>query len=255
VTDDWNPSDPDATRVHYDLATWTFEQMAELASDLAEAAVPHAWDGSELMVPEEDEERTDQIIAEVEERLGMPSDDEAAARQPIALADDADAMEFELDDYQPREREVVTAQLVARSIPFRWEDNVLLVSVEDESTVDSILDHIDEAHDGDAEDLDDLDGSDDGEEQLPFETLTTFFLAGERLRRNPLDAGGLEQLLAATEVADPDHPPYGVDRRLWTRSCELADGLAAALVDGDDPDVEQAEEIATELHDLLRPYV
>ena len=34
-------------------------------------------------------------------------------------------------------------------------------------------------------------GDDDGDEeadQLPFETLTTFFLVGERLQRNPLDA-------------------------------------------------------------------
>jgi hypothetical protein len=253
VTDDWNPSDPEATRVHYDLATWTFEQMAELAADLAEAEIPHAWDGNELMVPEDAEAETDEIIAEVERRLGMPDDDEAAARQPIPLADDSEAMEFELDDYQPRERELVTAQLVARSIPFRWEDDeVLLVNVDDEEVVDTILDHIDEARLDAADDIDD--GDDDGEE-LPFETLTTFFLAGERLRRNPLDADGLDQLLQAIEVADPEHPPYGVDRRLWTRSCELADALAAALVDEDDPDVDQAETVATQLHDLLRPYV
>ena len=36
MTDDWNPNDPDATRVHYDLAMWSFDQQAELASDLAE---------------------------------------------------------------------------------------------------------------------------------------------------------------------------------------------------------------------------
>ena len=52
VTDDWNPNDPDATRVHYDLSDWSFEQMAELAAALADAVVPHAWDGNELIVPE-----------------------------------------------------------------------------------------------------------------------------------------------------------------------------------------------------------
>ena len=29
---DWNPNDPDATRVYYDLSAWTFDQQAELAA-------------------------------------------------------------------------------------------------------------------------------------------------------------------------------------------------------------------------------
>jgi hypothetical protein len=75
------------------------------------------------------------------------------------------------------------------------------------------------------------------------------------LQKNPLDADGLEQLLAAIDVADPDRPPYGVDKRLWERTCELADDLAAALVDGDEPDAVETQAVAGELHDLLRPYV
>ena len=39
------------------------------------------------------------------------------------------------------------------------------------------------------------------------------------------------------------------------RMCELADELAAALVDGDEPDVVETQAVAAELHDLLRPYV
>ena len=82
VTDDWNPNDPDATRVHYDLSRWSFDQQAELASDLAEAEIPHAWDGNELLVPEEFEIATDTAITLVEERLGI--DDEAAGRRADA---------------------------------------------------------------------------------------------------------------------------------------------------------------------------
>ena len=98
------------------------------------------------------------------------------------------------------------------------------------------------------------DGEED-EERLPFETLTTFFLAGERLQKSPLDADGLEELLAALDVADPAEPPYGVERRLWERTCELAEELADALAAGDEPDEDEARAVATELHDLLRPYV
>ena len=79
VTDDWNPNDPDATRVHYDLANWSFEQMAELAATLADAEIPHAWDGDELVVPESAEEATDDVVAQVEMRLGIAGDPEGTA--------------------------------------------------------------------------------------------------------------------------------------------------------------------------------
>jgi hypothetical protein len=128
------------------------------------------------------------------------------------------------------------------------------VSTDHEELVDSILDDVENDEGVELPDESE-DGGDGTEDRLPFETLTTFFLAGDRLQRNPLDADGLEQLLSATDVADPDRPPYGVDKRLWQRMCELADDLAAALVDGDEPDVVETQAVAAELHDLLRPYV
>ena len=257
MTDDWNPNDPDATRVHYDLANWSFEQMAELAAALADAEVPHAWDGNELIVPESAEEQTDDIVAQVEMRLGIASEGDvvdAPAREAMPLADDASTTEYDLAEWEQSERDLITSHLIARGLPFRWEDDVLLVSTDHEELVDSILDDVE--NDEGVELPDESDDSGDGtEDRLPFETLTTFFLAGDRLQRNPLDADGLEQLLSATDVADPDRPPYGVDKRLWQRMCELADDLAAALVDGDEPDVVETQAVAAELHDLLRPYV
>ena len=252
MTDDWNPNDPDATRVHYDLESWSFEQMAELAAALADAVVPHAWDGNELIVPESAELATDDIVAQVEMRLGMTVEMAEAAppREAVRLADDAPSTEYDLAEWEQGERDLVTSHLVARGLPFRWEDDVLLVGTADEELVDSILDDVEND-----EGVDLADDGDDDADQLPFETLTTFFLAGDRLQRNPLDADGLEQLLSATDVADPARPPYGVEKQLWQRMCELADELAAALVDGDEPDVVETQAVAAELHDLLRPYV
>ena len=202
MTDEWNPNDPDATRVHYDLANWSFEQMAELAATLADSEVPHAWDGDELIVPESVEQQTDDLVAEVELRLGIDSNAEPTPRQPVALADDAASTEYDLAEWESSERELVTAHLVARGLPFRWEDEILLVGTADEELVDAILDEV-ENDDG----IEIPDDTGDEADQLPFETLTTFFLAGDRLQRNPLDADGLEQLLNATELADPDRPP------------------------------------------------
>ena len=59
---DWNPNDPDATRVHYDLAAWDFDQQAELAAAMADAEIPHAWEGTELVVPESHEDAADELI-------------------------------------------------------------------------------------------------------------------------------------------------------------------------------------------------
>jgi len=299
---DWNPSDPDAVRVVYDLSKWTFDQQAELASELADGEVPHTWDGTDLVVPEEAEQATDLVIADVEARLGITDDggDDAEGGddadgdpdgvdlldtpEPIVLAADAPTTEYDLSEWPPADRMTLTHALTRGEVPFRWEgQNVLLVGTTDEDLVDGLLDQIER---GEYSDPDTAPAA--GADQLPFETLTTFFLAGERLRKDPLDADGIEQLLAATEVADPQRPPYGVQPRLWQRVCDLADRLAVALVgsgddepepvavDGDGPDPEDAAEvvalvgtgdvddpfdfdlaveIATQLHDVLRPYV
>ena len=256
MTDEWNPNDPDATQVQYDLSAWTFEQMAELAAELAEAAIPHSWDGNELIVPESAEEDTDDVIARVEMRMGIESDGETeVVREPVPLADDAPSTEYDLAEWEDDERELVTKHLVDRGLPFRWEEDILLVSTDDETVVELILDDVENDEGDDDTEEDGAPAEADDTDRLPFETLTTFFLAGDRLQRNPLDADGLEQLLSATAVADPERPPYGVERQLWQRMCELADELAAALVDGDEPDVVETQAVAGELHDLLRPYV
>src|SRR4029079_12066409 len=104
------------------------------------------------------------------------------------------------------ERELVTKRLIDRGLPFRWEEDILLVGNEDEALVEPILDEVENGESPDDEDDVDADGEQDDTDRLPFETLTTFFLAGDRLQRNPLDADGLEQLLSATAVADPERP-------------------------------------------------
>lgn len=252
---DWNPDDPDATRVHYDLSTWTFDQQAELASEMAEAEIPHAWDGSELVVPEESEQAAELLIDVVEQRFGIRYDsdeDEADSQAPerVQLEPGAATTEFGLDEWEATDRGAVDRALVGAGIPFRWEAMTLVVATDDEDVVDAILDGVEAG-----EATDELVEAAEEADQLPFETLTTFFLAGERLRRNPLDADGLEQLLAATKVADPRRTPYGVERRLWERTCALAEQLADVLANEVDVDADAAMAVAEELHDLLRPYV
>jgi len=261
VSDEWNPNDPDATRVLYDLSRWTFDQQADLASELAEADVPHTWDGAELVVPETHEALADSTITRVEQRLGIVYDDDAEVADddrtplppPVDIPEGDATTEYELDDWEAGERQMLTRALNRQEIPHRWEGDLLLVTTEHEAIAEDLMDLVETGNFTPHED--DVDELDDDAARLPFETLTTFFLAGERLQRNPLDADGLEQLLAAVEVAEPTRPPYGVEIRLWQRTCELADELAGALVDDDVPDEDAAASVASELHDLLRPYI
>jgi len=261
VTDDWNPNDPDASNVMYDLGGWSFDQQAELAAELAEADIPHTWDGSELVVPESHEAAADSTVTRVEARLGIVYEDTAnvgtggggvgggTSRQPLDIPSGAASTEYDLAEWAESDRQSITQALTAQQIPYRWEDDLLLVSTVHEEAAESLMDTIE------AGEFAMLPHDAGNETELPFETLTTFFLAAERLQRNTLDADGLEQLLDALEVADPDRRPYGVELQLWLETCELADALAGALVDADVPDQETAMAVATDLHDLLRPYV
>ena len=60
---DWDPNDPDAVKVHYDVSAWNLEQRAELSAALADEDIAHVWADDELVVPEELEDRTDALFA------------------------------------------------------------------------------------------------------------------------------------------------------------------------------------------------
>ena len=249
---DWNANDPDSIRVMYDLSDWNFDQQAELAAELAEADIPHGWVGSELAIPEQFEAMTDAIFEALELRLGIVgsggevSDVDTPARE---LGDDTTLTEYDLSEWDDLETSVVADSLTAANIPFRWEDDILLVPTSDEEAVDEILDDVESGN------YIPVNDDTSASYELPFDTMNSFFLAGERLRRESFDGTGVERLLDALKVADPTRPPQGVELGVWRRSCQLAEELADILVDGDLPDLEAVRAVANDLHDLLRPLI
>ncbi|MBU3704610.1 MAG: hypothetical protein FGM42_09605, partial [Ilumatobacteraceae bacterium] len=68
---DWNPLDPDAESVHYDLGAWNLDQRAAVAEVFAEAEIPHAWVGDEVVVPAELEEVADVLLDRLEQEFGV----------------------------------------------------------------------------------------------------------------------------------------------------------------------------------------
>ncbi len=261
---EWNPSDPDAAKVFYDLSTWDFDQQAELASALADAEIPHTWEGIELVVPAEAESATDDVFAGLERRFGIAgtADDESAPDDgemvdadgapatAHAFVEGAPVTDYDLTEWADLERSLVLESLSAAAIPNRFIDGVLSVPTSAEQDVDDILDEVESG-----EMIPVINDGPDGD-VLPFESLNSFFLAGERLRKNPRDADGLERLLEALQLADPNRPPRGVELRVWRRCCELAESLADALAEApDDSELEHVTPVAEALHDLLRPLI
>lgn len=128
---EWDPKDPDAPTVRYDLGDWSLDERVDLVALLAEADIRHDWDGTELLVPADRESDVDSIIDEVED------DDDA----PESL--EGELEEFEIDGWTSADRMEFAALLVERGIRHRWEDDLLIVGVDDADMVDDLLDEFD----------------------------------------------------------------------------------------------------------------
>ena len=233
---DWDPTDPDAVNVLYDVSAWSVDQRGELAAAFAEAGHPHAWEGDELVVPEEIEDAVDELFDRLERELGP---------FPVALAADAPSTEFGLDEWPPGDIEVLRRALLEAEIPHRWHRATLHVVPDAEHVVDELLDAIES---GDVAAL--------GEEVAgaPEGALNTMFTTADRLARDPADATARNELFALAPLLDPGQPPFGVTVRVWSHAVTAAQTLVAEFHAPDhDPSgvIGQAQELRT----IVRPYV
>lgn len=238
---DFDPNDDRIVKVHYDVSAWTFDQQAELAEALAEASLPHAWDGVELVVPEIVEERVDQLFETLEQRLGP---------FPIGLAEGEPSTEFQLDEWAEAERAVLTTALVEAEVPHRWEGSTVVVAEDAENSVDDLLDAIESGELFVADEA----GADDP----PDGVLTDIFLAADKLAKNPLDATARSTLIELAEVTDDKHPPYAFAPRTWQGVVAGVNKIVDRVVadaSGTGDESSDVIEYAQELRSLLRPYV
>ncbi len=238
---DFDPHDPDVVKVHYDVSGWDFDQRAELSAALAEADLPHVWDGDEVVVPEVVEGDVDALFDELERALGP---------FPIVLTDEEPATEFGLDEWTDEDRAVLTDALIASEVPHRWTGTTVLVATDAEDAVDDLLDAIEAGE---------LMAVGDGESGPPEGALGDIYLAADRLAKDPADGRARTDLLDLHPQVDAKHPPYGMAKRPWASAVGLvgsivdiveADGVTAnADVDSD------IIGVAQQLRSTLRPYV
>ena len=239
---DFDPDDPTVVKVHYDLAAWSFDQRATLTEALADADLPHAWDGDELVVPEIVEARTDALFERLEAEFGPFA---------IALDDDAESTEFGLDEWSAADRALLAESLIASEVPHRWDGTTVHVAQDAEDAVDDLLDAIE------AGEL--LSATDEAAHEPPDGVLGSVFLAADRLARDAVDARARQTLMELAEQIDAAHPPYAFAPRTWARAVgDVEEIVALVHQDADTAGDEHADRLgerAGALRDLLRPFV
>lgn len=282
---------PEDQQVVYELGVWPLGLQTAAAQALAESGIPHGWDGTDLVVQLDHERAVDALLDEIESAepgvvgAGWLDEDPGEAAEVVVAADDLDGgepvdpdadeatgdeLEYELDEWPPEDRGLLSDRLDAARIRYRWEgDDVIVVSMADEEAVEAMLDEI--------EYPDALAPDEDADDEAPFELMSGLFVAADRLKGNPRDPDGLEGLIAFVSEATAEQPPFGMEPGVWVSAVvqanELADQIAGdeAAADSagdrladlvvDDDDGEPAfarDEVMTRaamLRDLLRPYV
>lgn len=231
---DFDPNDPDQTKVHYNLAGWGFEQHAELSETLAERGIPHVWDGDELVIPEQIESYVDALFDELEAELGP---------FPVPLSDGDPSTEFGLDEWPARDIETLRQSLIEAEIPHTWTGRTLLVAQDAEDVVDDLLDAIEA---GDVASIDE-------DAEAPDGALHDLYVASDRLARDATDAGSRRTVLDLVPQLAPTAPPFGLAAAAWAVIVGHAQAVVEQFESGGDPEAVTAA--ASELRAVCRPYV
>lgn len=207
----------------------------------------------------------------------------AVTEEPAMLAPDDDEVAFVLDEWPVTHRGEATAILVENGIPYRWEAGMaLVVPGEVEEQVDALLDEAENvADEGDFDDEEDEDGdegadegfegevlegeivdaADDGEEdegdedggEEAAEAMSDLYLVADRFQHQPWDVPLAADLTKLSTHIATLLPPYGIDRKTWSRLGDLAAAVVTAVEAGAEDDVVAAETRA--LREFVREYV
>jgi hypothetical protein len=232
----------DDEKVVYELGEWPLEVQAEAAQVMAESGIPHTWDDTDLVVHLDFEEQVDALLEEVER--------EAIANGQLEPSGDSEGdgaeVVYDLSDWGEADRQKLDKRLDEGDVPHLWEGTSLVVAATDEAMVEELLDAV-EHPDALAPEPDDTD--DAADDEVRHELLSDLFDAADRLKRDPGDDRGLEELTEVLGEADEDRPPYGFPPAVWRAAIVLAGELGDLLVvasggevDDEEGDAEQLEE-------------
>ncbi len=238
MSDEDGGSDGDE-QLGYDLGDWSRDARMLLDRLLEAGSIARVWEASTLVVRADDEGAVGELIDQVE-----------ASEEP-PLDPDLPQVAYEMEGLGEDERARVGAALTERGIAHGWDETDDLVVYErDEERVEQLLDEIEYPDALDAAD----DPSDGGDGLMAQDTLSTLFVAADRLRRNVRDHQGVLALVDAADTVAGLSLPYGFEAGTWRRLVERSGALRAAIEAGELDDDELGEQ-AEDLRRTLRPYV
>ena len=166
----------------------------------------------------------------------------------LAKGNDEDEVDYDLGEWQVGERSSATTALLEAEIPYRWEQNlVLVVPAVAEDEVDVLLDELDEV-----EELEEDDVAVDGG-AMAQEAMGDLFVAADRLQHDPLDEKMAADLLMAAGTVSASAAPYGIERTVWRQIQGLSSTLATDLEEAADEETVAAD--ARALREYLRDLV
>ena len=186
---------------------------------------------------------------------GLSLEDPPAILAPAE--NEEDQIAYDLAEWPPEDRAIASADLVELDIPYRWEDNiVLVVPAAVEEQVDAILDEIDEnALASDEAALVDLETGEDGGEEAAT-AMSDMFLAADGLSNDTYDEEKVVEFIEAASAVGQCLPPYGMEPLVWNRIQTEASAIVTTLEKGEDGDDDEAvTSAARALRDFLRNYV
>lgn len=215
----------------YELDDWTEQARVALRERLEMLALPHRWEGTNLVVAPSTEAWVERVMDQVEDEAGDKLDD---ADEQIA---------YDLTGWDDDHRQMLFDRLDADRIPFGVEGDELFARSVDEARVDEVVDSIIGPEAG---------GERRG--QVGPEVMGEMFVAADRLSHDPADHEGTRAIVASLRASEGTDPPYGTDRGWWDRVVTHATQIVTSL-DNADPDQDAIADEATALRDTLRPFV
>jgi len=232
----------DDEQVAYEFEELEPIQRVALDELFADNGIAHAWDGTSLVVREEDEEAADGLIDN--------------ADRDAFLDSGAEQVSYDLSDWDDERRAELAQALESAGIEHAWDEHGELVVLDvDEDRVDAIVDAIEYP---DQVEVDD-EAEREAEEALadegldPQDVLSELFVASDRLMHDPLDHEGVLSLVDAARMAESLPLPYGFAPAVWNDLLGQVKRLQSSL-EGEVDD-ESVIEQATELRTSLRNFV
>lgn len=200
-------SDTPTGHIEYDCTPWAQQTRGVLRSLLDDDGIPHAWEGTVLVVPAAFEERVDELV------------EAARATSRSSLGGALPTVAYEVSGWSAASQNALVDDLVAAHIPHEWDsEGDLVVHEEDTEAVEELIDAL-----GEPDGADEIDGI------TLNERLSELFVMADRLARDGEDTKGRKGVASAYGELATAAVPFGVEPAMWLRLHRAADELLESI--------------------------